>query len=373
MLDPRQGNVSTAMKVIVILVTCACFVHGDDTISTKNSSSFFVILNHNTNETCEENSTCIRKCCEEGMAMKNKNCTTSDVEFSFSVYDTTQEVSEGNFTFDVVHGKSCTTGRIQKVDSTETGPAHYYVQRNGTLYCPQFRADRVLFYEDYCLENIIFPTHVEFVALLCYRDSDYRQVEETSGYFVNDAKELCKHWERVNISDVVRNRGEIVKDGVRYTPEDYFQENGTTWGCICHVKKCVRKCCESHKKVWNGTKCVQDFRDNFQLTFYENVAVVDSASLSDFEVVFGAECAEDYVHILPDTDSDIYVQTDGSLYVQSFDYTYDYASYCVDVFEDGEISALLCERYESGTAELQKTIYAKDLSHRGCPRRSVRC
>ncbi|VEN35596.1 unnamed protein product [Callosobruchus maculatus] len=183
MLDPRQGNVSTAMKVIVILVTCACFVHGDDTISTKNSSSFFVILNHNTNETCEENSTCIRKCCEEGMAMKNKNCTTSDVEFSFSVYDTTQEVSEGNFTFDVVHGKSCTTGRIQKVDSTETGPAHYYVQRNGTLYCPQFRADRVLFYEDYCLENIIFPTHVEFVALLCYRDSDYRQVEETSGYF----------------------------------------------------------------------------------------------------------------------------------------------------------------------------------------------
>nr|CAH7736758.1 unnamed protein product [Callosobruchus chinensis] len=350
------------MKVIVILVTCVCFVYGNGTISAKTTNGFFVVLNHNTNDTCdEENSTCVRKCCVEGMVMRNRTCTPSDIEFSFDVYDETQQVSEGNFTFDVVHGKSCHYGNIQRIDSSPGEPAQFYVQRNGTLYCPQYDTDSVLLYEEYCLEHVIFPTHVELVVLVCYRPSNY-PLEENYECIVGGAKGLCKNWERVDISDGARIRSEIIKDNVRYTPKDYFQENGTTWGCVCHAKKCVRKCCDWHKKVSNGT-CVQNFRDDFQLTFYENVTAVESTSLSDFEVVFGAVCPEDHVHILPDADSDIYVQTDGTLYVQSFDYTYDYTSYCVDVFEDGEISALLCERYETGPAELQRTIYAKGKKH----------
>ncbi|CAH2002602.1 unnamed protein product [Acanthoscelides obtectus] len=201
------------MKVIVvILVTCACFVYGSNVSNA--------VLNHNTNETCEERSVCVRKCCPQGMALKNRNCTPSDLEFGFPVYDGKQKVSDSTFKFDVVHGKSCKSGKVYKLGK-ENVPM-YFVQRNGTLYCPRFDKERLLLYDEYCLENIVLPTHVEFAALICFTAPDTIVVEE---YF--DGSEYygsvwCKVRERprphpsgFHLRPLPANRWEPVREELR--------------------------------------------------------------------------------------------------------------------------------------------------------------
>lgn len=49
---------------------------------------------------------------------------------------------------------------------------------------------------------------------------------------------------QVNISDGIRDGGNITKDGMTYTDKDYFSgSDGVVKGCVCHVKQCIRKCC----------------------------------------------------------------------------------------------------------------------------------
>lgn len=47
----------------------------------------------------------------------------------------------------------------------------------------------------------------------------------------------------IDITDGVRSGTNIIKDGITYTPKDYFLIGNSTRGCICNIKKCVRKCC----------------------------------------------------------------------------------------------------------------------------------
>lgn len=47
----------------------------------------------------------------------------------------------------------------------------------------------------------------------------------------------------VDITDGVHEGDSVIKNGVRYTPENYFHLGETTQGCICNVKPCVRQCC----------------------------------------------------------------------------------------------------------------------------------
>lgn len=47
-----------------------------------------------------------------------------------------------------------------------------------------------------------------------------------------------------DISEGVRLGYAIVKDDVRYEQDNYYvDDDGVSWGCICDVTQCLRKCC----------------------------------------------------------------------------------------------------------------------------------
>lgn len=68
----------------------------------------------------------------------------------------------------------------------------------------------------------------------------------------------------VDITDGTREGNTIIKNGVIYNPENYFAEGETIQGCICNVKKCVRRCCAMGQTMDLTTrKCVQSTQSNF--------------------------------------------------------------------------------------------------------------
>lgn len=61
----------------------------------------------------------------------------------------------------------------------------------------------------------------------------------------------------VDITDGYREGSSIVKNGIKYTPDNYFQLGETIQGCICNVKKCLRRCCSDGQAIDLETKrCV---------------------------------------------------------------------------------------------------------------------
>lgn len=47
----------------------------------------------------------------------------------------------------------------------------------------------------------------------------------------------------VDITDGIRDGTSIIKDGITYIPDNYFEVDETIQGCICNIKPCVRRCC----------------------------------------------------------------------------------------------------------------------------------
>lgn len=61
----------------------------------------------------------------------------------------------------------------------------------------------------------------------------------------------------VDITNGTREGTTIVQNGVKYTPENYFELGGNIKGCICNVKQCLRRCCTDGQALDLKTKrCV---------------------------------------------------------------------------------------------------------------------
>lgn len=158
----------------------------------------------------------------------------------------------------------------------------------------------------------------------------------------------------VDLTSGIKVHNGIFKDGITYNESNYFVDNGIVWGCICNIKKCVRKCCAPNEKVLNTTCTQEEFQD-FQVDFYQSTTLTDNVSLNDFHIIYSKECRENYARFNPDSPEDMFLQENGTLFVQNFDAIYSAEDYCIDVF-DNVTFAFLCEFYEELLSEEQKAM-----------------
>lgn len=127
----------------------------------------------------------------------------------------------------------------------------------------------------------------------------------------------------------------IHKDGTNFDQSNYYKHCGRILGCICKIKKCVRKCCRSNE-IFVDDVC-QENRSNtsdLTFTFYDKEKLLMSQNSESFNIMYGIFC-EDYFILRPDVyPSDIYyLQSNGYLYVPNLgtkQLIYPPEKYCFD-------------------------------------------
>lgn len=90
----------------------------------------------------------------------------------------------------------------------------------------------------------------------------------------------------IDITDGTREGTTIVKNGVRYTPENYFELGETIQGCICNVRKCLRRCCADGQAIDLQTKrCVATVNEGLfpQFSVFSIINVPENKICDDIE------------------------------------------------------------------------------------------
>lgn len=163
----------------------------------------------------------------------------------------------------------------------------------------------------------------------------------------------CPKSMSVNITNGTKSQNGIVFNGTFYDKANYYNESNTIWGCICNIRKCIRKCCVENRKVVNKT-CVENTQE-FKIEIYNGITLSPIVNMDDFYYVYGKTCKESYVRYSPDSSKDLFLQESGNLFVKNFDVEYKFEDYCIDTFED-ETFAYLCEFYEEEITKEQKAL-----------------
>ncbi|XP_045516279.1 G-protein coupled receptor Mth2-like isoform X3 [Pieris brassicae] len=176
---------------------------------------------------------------------------------------------------------------------------------------------------------------------------------------INVRGQLCSADYRMNLTGLdVFSDGSIVKNGIRFPPNEIFSLNVSgdfeTFGCPCELRNCFRKCCPLGQVMVNRS-CVEMYdvlQKELRLHYYDNhIASVDLEKSDQFAVLTGIPC--DW-NVYKEDDGPWYVQLDGKLYVEIPTsvkpwtvFTPD--MYCIDSFvseEDGKqisrLDALVC-------------------------------
>lgn len=142
----------------------------------------------------------------------------------------------------------------------------------------------------------------------------------------------------VDITDGTRDGNTITKNGITYTPENYFEDQSTVKGCICNVIQCVRKCCEDGQ-VMNLTtrKCVRNKERNF-LPNYTLTSII--------HVPENKICDESEVKIK--IDQDFYVEN-GELVWDTLKFAMD--NFCLAITPENETYAIACVTNEEAQVD----------------------
>lgn len=160
----------------------------------------------------------------------------------------------------------------------------------------------------------------------------------------------------VDISDGTVSGDNILKDNVTYTPTDYFLYNGTTRGCICNFKNCMRKCCPRGQIFINSTCSDHKYIPHFPVHELSNEIQVRN---NHFHVLHGSQCTPEKKnkYMLNPVEYDEerhYLQKNGSIFIESDGMFLQPEDYCMEVFEDLEynISILRCFAEDETEEEL---------------------
>ncbi|XP_062525808.1 G-protein coupled receptor Mth isoform X4 [Bombyx mori] len=180
---------------------------------------------------------------------------------------------------------------------------------------------------------------------------------------VHANKNLCDTKDSVDITNgELLSNGTILSNGILYPPKHVYFNNETlrTYGCVCKVKNCVRKCCSIGSVMYmNSTfKSCAYLPDEgimmnrgFNLHYVNRVKKNVKLNDSDFGYVYGKPCDDVYLE-----DKSWFLQEDGKLYIQIPESIPPWLvqtpdEYCIDTFvrEDpttGErtssLDALIC-------------------------------
>ncbi|CAG9856137.1 unnamed protein product [Phyllotreta striolata] len=327
-----------------------------------------VVLNHDTQESerwCRWNA-CIRKCCPERQLLANKTCAeSSEHEFTFKSYDGLREITDATVVYHVLHSNSCRSAGRFKLSPDYDEADEFYVQRNGTLLKPKDDVMPRVSYQFYCLENFLFSDRVELSAIVCYNDGDLEATADKQNacyvdgmdsksaiwclllFIGNIFAEPCPDYLSVNITDgAPLDHDRLLKDGIVYDQKNYYRSGGAIFGCVCNLRRCLRKCCGKNEVFVNDT-CVESPGRAISFPVYNLTQEQANASAGLF-VVYGGRCLNTHDSIRADG-ARLYLQTDGSVYYVEDDYTniYSVENYCIDIV-DGVMSGFTCEEKESG-------------------------
>lgn len=164
-----------------------------------------------------------------------------------------------------------------------------------------------------------------------------------------------------NAVELPNNRGVFQQDNSIYNQSNYYMDdNGRRMGCLCNIKKCIRKCCGRDmymNKTKGGTyKCIEK-NGNFSIDFFTDKQPNHKLNLNNFSMIFGYDCPVGFNRIPVHSNKTIFMQENGTLYYDDGDLwkgLYHLDLYCVDLL-NCEILAILCEP-EDEQAEIQRTV-----------------
>lgn len=149
----------------------------------------------------------------------------------------------------------------------------------------------------------------------------------------------------VNITDGLRIGTKIIKDGLPYGTKDYFETNGTTVGCICNVKICIRKCCALNKLLIGGKCTAAEYAEEFTIDIFDKN---EFKRQGNFSYGRSLNCAKRH-GLYPDRDpkDQFFIQEDGRIYVHGKNRFEDKDRYCVETLRasensNAELIAFLC-------------------------------
>lgn len=116
----------------------------------------------------------------------------------------------------------------------------------------------------------------------------------------------CSEVNSVDITDGKTFDGTIIKDGVTYLPKHVFEKNVSgeimTFGCLCDIKNCFRKCCPIGS-VMLARKCVlmpeadELLTEGIDLHFFNSFKKNTGLNSSLFVVFDGKPCGAIYREI----------------------------------------------------------------------------
>lgn len=132
-------------------------------------------------------------------------------------------------------------------------------------------------------------------------------------FFPGIAFGFCSKSLSIDISDgVLENNTVINKHNIRFRVDNYYEENGLTFGCICEIKTCVRKCCgENEAKLETG--CSPFTNQVIDYKFYNNRDLIESFDTHNIFRFYNAAC-QNASSIKVMLEGIFYLQTNGSVY-----------------------------------------------------------
>lgn len=124
---------------------------------------------------------CLRRCCKDGNALVDNNCTEHNAEFIVPLHEGStfvRDFTANQRSIFMFHGVTC----LERYKHEETDPFH--VQTNGDLYLPvedvRLQADK------YCLENFVDSKtgNVHLSAYICITDDEEPHVALSIGLYI---------------------------------------------------------------------------------------------------------------------------------------------------------------------------------------------
>ncbi|KAF2885024.1 hypothetical protein ILUMI_21140 [Ignelater luminosus] len=235
---------------------------------------------------------------------------------------------------------------------------------DGTMYRPGLKA--ILHPQDYCVDMFLDPAGNEsFAALVCVPSKEDKAMEMN----VIAIPTPCPFVLSINITNADRlSDGTLMSDGYSFSPDQYFLHNGTVRGCICEVKKCIRKCCPFGSAIY-GKKC-KSYTKPFSVKVHDGEKpTIINGSENDFYYIPSKKCSALGLYQLQPSlfpDDVFYVQHDGNMYMpHQKNKNLRPQDYCVEIFINKKgkesFSALVCNPDEevSGGEERHRLLLGR--------------
>lgn len=155
----------------------------------------------------------------------------------------------------------------------------------------------------------------------------------------------------IDISDGTVNGTDIIKDGLTFTENDYYTDNDqVTWGCICQVKICIRRCCSSDEALQPQINGSVDCSASESVNTTEDVESVVGVSIAQYHIISVPArnvCVEGEVQLY--VEEDFEVDTSGNLTWENEKFGFE--NYCASRY-NGVSVALVCVVADSSTNAL---------------------